>query len=834
MPEKKKTTKKASADDGEGKKSEKEKKPKKEKGEKKASAEKGEKKKSSKEKPADGDKKKSSKKAADGDKKKSSKKAADGEKAPKKKKAPAEDQPAETEEEEYEEEFDEYEDDGFEPEEPEPAPPPPPPEPETPEQIEERLKQERLAQARDKYSNVDAALKDVMIALDAENEAVLQRINAKAEKKAAGAVGSRLPERKFVDLAASRMSVEAQKRVIRSQEVLELVEMDIVSMDIFDMAPLTEYMLYMRSFGQNNANQASTQTGDAVYSAECQTESVEVAPAVVQFPDDMGFSAVASSGAAGDESGASRNVHRLAPFVQSAAQVCEALMDEAMVDTAQKAATFTSSFAFSSQYISIEPPAYLAGRPVLDVSFSVALPHLMLTVHAPPPKGSAPSPLGDKGLVVLWNLNDPQAPYRLLQYPSTVTTAAFSPDRGYLVFAGSAAGSVALWDLREYSYLHPPRDVGGKSLEIRNPTYSSDSLFGENHASPVSRILATARSRSADGLAEDEADAESQRGNLRVATLDETGQINVWLVTELLAVDWGGSESDYGLAIGGRVTLVKVAGLRVLQTLPREVQDMAGELRAFDFAFDPSDANQFFVGSDVAGAIVRGERFAPANRAATALPLLYTQNPLELPEPNSSLTSSGTLNGSGGIKAATPKNGTRPASRPGSVPPAAALLKASGADCSSIAFSPYQPQHFLAGYTDGSVALYSVSEPYPLATWETKFGQTILHIEWSSSRPCVFFAMTSSSIYTWDLLQNPSAPVSSEANTKKGKWTRFSLSEGRGTVRQPALGIAFNDGHAEVHIISARFTLKTEDEEQKFQQYLSRTVSIPATQAKVF
>ena len=43
----------------------------------------------------------------------------------------------------------------------------------------------------------------------------------------------------------------------RGKELMKLIELDVVGFDLFDMAPVKEYELYIKSFGRSNTKQVS-------------------------------------------------------------------------------------------------------------------------------------------------------------------------------------------------------------------------------------------------------------------------------------------------------------------------------------------------------------------------------------------------------------------------------------------------------------------------------------------------------------------------------------------------------------------------------------------------
>ena len=72
------------------------------------------------------------------------------------------------------------------------------------------------------------------------------------------------------------------------QELLAMIELDVVTFDLFELRPLSEYELYMRSFGSVGTRQVSSQTGGEMEEGEVQTEEVETREKWVQWPpEDM-------------------------------------------------------------------------------------------------------------------------------------------------------------------------------------------------------------------------------------------------------------------------------------------------------------------------------------------------------------------------------------------------------------------------------------------------------------------------------------------------------------------------------------------------------------------
>ena len=51
------------------------------------------------------------------------------------------------------------------------------------------------------------------------------------------------------------------------QDLSKLIELDTVTIDLFELPPLTEYEVYIKSFGSSDTRQASTQYNDSAFAA---------------------------------------------------------------------------------------------------------------------------------------------------------------------------------------------------------------------------------------------------------------------------------------------------------------------------------------------------------------------------------------------------------------------------------------------------------------------------------------------------------------------------------------------------------------------------------------
>jgi hypothetical protein len=141
------------------------------------------------------------------------------------------------------------------------------------------------------------------------------------------------------------------------------VEFDVISLELFDLPPLTEYKLYIRNFGNNNAVQVYVQTGEDDASVDTQTDEIEMDNKSVQFPEIT--SQITNSDVLNIN-----DTLKLVNFITKTSQVCEALLEENTIDTSQKKATFTSPFPFSIQYINLTFPKFLEFRTITSIFIS--------------------------------------------------------------------------------------------------------------------------------------------------------------------------------------------------------------------------------------------------------------------------------------------------------------------------------------------------------------------------------------------------------------------------------------------------------------------------------
>lgn len=459
----------------------------------------------------------------------------------------------------------------------------------------------------------------------------------------------------------------------RAKELANLVELDLVTINLFDMPPMTEYEMYIRSYGESNCAQTGSQTGMDGADREIQTETIQMRTKWTQEPphDLIGCGRdedeIEEDDAQQDEESAAKSrkedAARLGAFIGRAGLVVSAILEENLSlysVTQTKAATGLTCSENVARLASTIP--LFAGRSVRHISFCAAQPSLILAVLSPAPVVRSSDPLRSKGFVCVWNLNQPSIPQKILVCESQPTCATFGPNKASLAVAATEDGSCVLWDLREPSSLHRTESVGGVDYLLRHPTYSTDGIpAAQNHEAPVVSLVAirAASSRGSAAAAEPTgAGSASHSAAFQVATLDSGGVLKTWTVVELSSTDPASLSQELGLLPGGQVKLSSSATLQlgVSSRVAAEV------LQTFCFALFPNTPNKLLVGTNQ-GNTLHAMRF-----------------------------------------------GDRAAPR--------AFASPSGGDVSSLDFSPFAPEYFLAGCDSGHVALFKVDSAEPVDKWE--------------------------------------------------------------------------------------------------------------------
>ncbi|XP_058954836.2 cytoplasmic dynein 2 intermediate chain 1 isoform X2 [Pocillopora verrucosa] len=572
----------------------------------------------------------------------------------------------------------------------------------------------------------------------------------------------------------------------RGQELMHLIDLDVAVFDIFELPPLNEYELYIKNFGRSDTKQAYVQYNEDNVEKEVQTEDIETRTKWTQNPasDAAGF---------GDEEDdqekdlstlaekANIDSLRLSKFLQRAAQTCLIILEENVSEQTNTQFKDRKDMSCSDGFIQLATKhSYLEGRQVTCVHISPVQTYFLLTAYgAVKEQGKTASKaqpnIQEKGIVCFWNTNEPSEPQKVLICESTPRCCCLSPSKATLAFAGLEDGSVVAWDLRESSLMHSfsKISVGDSEVFLRPPTFSTAGVLrkDESHLSPVVSILPvvmpgdSARASGGTSVTSDDMSGLS----FQLASLEENAAINLWVVVELDRANDAGSESDLGLSPGGKIKLIRSSSI----SLHSPFRDFRSEmnLQSLIMRFLPHDPNHIYVGTD-GGYILHCERHG--SRA--------------------------------------PPKAHRPAIEN--------LVNVSAVD-----LSPWQLPCMLAGTEDGNLWLFNLKNEIPLFSWSTN-GNGIISVQWSRSRPSVFYVLDiNSNLHIWDLLKSDQGPVAVE-KFKHGRVVCFELSNdysasGIGIPgRNPELVLVFESGTVEIHKLSKAFTSASGEELDSFATYL--------------
>ncbi|CAH1241722.1 WDR60 [Branchiostoma lanceolatum] len=549
--------------------------------------------------------------------------------------------------------------------------------------------------------------------------------------------------RTFINFVAAKQRQVSKKVATktskRGKELMRLLELDFIGHDILDIPPLTEYELYIRSFGSSNTQQAYTQCGEDNIDREVQTEEVEITQKWTQHPSSQLNACGDDSSISGtdqDQETKAVDTVKLTNFLNRSCQVVAVLLEEDLASrTAEPKRSAHSNMAFSDNMVTlVTSQQLLAGRHVVSASFSPTQPQLLLLAFSLPAQGSSGNVLATvarRGLVCLWNITEPSRIQKVLTCEGTPTCCCFSPTRPTLAFAGTDHGSVVVWDLRELSSMHFVYKVGEDEWLIRSPTYTTDGVFGtESHHGAVNSlvpVVSVEESHRAAASAEKTQTAHGGGLSFQLASMDEGGAIIFWTVIEVSRSSFDASETDLGLTPGGLIKIVKSSSVN-LQKLSRKA-NLSGPMSARCLQLHLTDPNHFFIGTDM-GYILHMVR-----HGGRALPGLYTTEHETVTE------------------------------------------------VAAMDFCPFGFDYFLVVCGDGSVRLYNTDSDVPLMTWHDAAAGQPCRVLWSRSRPAVFYTVDESRVRVWDLLQDDSSPVISEQLPDGGRVTTCALA---GTPRSAA------------------------------------------------
>ncbi|XP_071417520.1 cytoplasmic dynein 2 intermediate chain 1 isoform X2 [Pithys albifrons albifrons] len=673
----------------------------------------------------------------------------------------------------YEDDFEDYEDD-FEDDEDKSA--------------EERDAEENL---REIPFSRTSEIEEIQRAISAENDRIFNSLPKKLENENKEPVMENQSETVrnsfggiFMDfqMANQRQSSRsmASKQKKRSSELLPLIDLDFSrSFSLLDLPPVNEYDMYIRNFGKMNTKQAYVQCNEDNLDRDIQTEEVETLEKWTQHPGESSL-----------VSGGPRNIQdmsvngaltpkidsqRLANFLRSACQVIAVLLEEDQVATQpKKLRSRQTSLSVSDSCFQLNTnQPFLHDRKISCLHVSQVQRQTLLSVHGLPQKAGGDL-LNRKSLICVWNIWQPSSPQKVLIADSEVMCCCFSPSKTTLVFAGTTDGSLLVWDLREDSRMHPHMMMSGTDWTFRVPTFSTDGILSlVNHTSPVLAVEPVSASLDTDhhsyGLSSLSYQEEKSGPPFQIASMDENGILNMWVVVELHKVDLAGSQTDLGLVPGGKVKLVHSSTMELNNSLfPKDIHQRMPLTLTIKFL--SSNPNHFIVGTNL-GLVGHGTR-----HDLKVVPKLF--RPQESRLRSISVT--------------------------------------------AIDFFPFGKPLFLVGCSDGSIRLHQMTSECPLMQWnDSTKGQPIIALHWALTRPAVFFALdAASNIYIWDLLENDLLPVAKETIPSEKVVAMALLGEPEKANGLLGIVLAKQSGQIDIHYVKKKWASPQPEESNKLHSLL--------------
>lgn len=653
----------------------------------------------------------------------------------------------------------------------------------------------------------DSEMDEVLKALDQENERLQQdsrqqpespreqkessynRYNNNYDDQDSDSEPARPVTRGLINFSGARqraMSRKAHSKTTkRAHDLLQMIELDVSSYDLFDLPPVKEYDLYIRSFGRTDTKQAYVQTNDDNIDRDIQTDEIDLRQKWTQHPpeDFTGCGRGDGEKDLDEEESAQQNkqqdLGRLNSFIQKAGQVISILLDEEKDQQRHEKADNRTNLALSEGYSQLTCLSILKGRSVEFAHFSPTQPNYLLTVYNKPAEASESNPVDRKGIICVWNTNEPSYPQRILACESQPVCCCFSPYKTTLVFAGMVDGSVCAWDLREPPALHKSVHYENSDHLLRYPTYNTAGIVEvDNHHSPITTLTPVVSYTDSDSSGQDSHEDSSGGLTFQLVSCEEMGILKFWVVAEISSPDMAGSEVDLGLSPGGRIKLVLSSSIKLRNPLREKTEttkEKQGYLRTFELQLSPGDLNHYYVGTEK-GFVYHGLRFG-----SKAYPRMFT------------------------------------------------ALSDAPVDIRTLDFSPFCHPCFLATTGDGDVHLFSTKTDTALVSWPARvWGTTgVRCAKWSPSRPCVFYVLDDNSrLYTFDLLEGDSMPAKIETLSQDARVTCLAFTSDVRTAgqggRNPQMLICMESGVTQIHTIAKEFREQQTLEDEFLPSYLAR------------
>jgi len=392
-----------------------------------------------------------------------------------------------------------------------------------------------------------------------EIKKALAEENAKALEKEKEEERSPSPQIEFATKSSFQVNISSktlQLQERRNKDLLEIIELEKETFNLFELLPLSEHDAMMESISKGNLQHSSVQSNADNNETEMQTEDVETKDAEAQWPGEMVLK---------EEKPINQNF--VNKFLRRVLPVVETLLEENVSNKTTKLSLnrdkssggIASQFSIGSSELFSE--LFSENGEVTNLLFFPGKKNYLVAVYKLTSKSS---------VLILWDVQNPRRPSRVLFSEGEVSCVIVPSNSEHILIAGTQQGSLLLFDLRESASFHPSVKVNNQKYTLRRPTYSSEAVV-EGHLAPVVQI-------------------QQVSGN-SVISLDNEGNLVAWSYVELGSADLSGSEIDLGLRVGGRAKLVKSNSLSLFSCYNRKPSLVKC------FAVSPYDHNTIIMSS---------------------------------------------------------------------------------------------------------------------------------------------------------------------------------------------------------------------------------------------
>ena len=557
-------------------------------------------------------------------------------------------------------------------------------------------------------------------------------------------------------------SKEENMKRTRLKNLMALIELDSVSVDLFEIPPISEYDVYIKQFGTGMRGQIGIQTYRDTFDCDTQTDTIVSRDKWIQHSIDTGV--CICGGTIEDTSNIfdyfsigtnlmQENVSDFFEFFSKTSQVMCVILEENIQNISRNVSQVSTepllSFTLPNS-IHFKSIPILDGRKIVSTSVSSIQSNSILLAYAPLLLDEHPlDTISMKGMLAYWNLNDPYQPRRLMECESTPTCCCFSPDRLTLAIAGCDNGAVAIWDFRDtFDTLTPLRDH--QNVHTYQPSYCTAMFSNQgSHYAPICAIDTIYRSgdKTPDTLIGDtRGDSEILSGlSFQIATADVQGVVNIWVVAQISEVDICGSLSDLCLTPGSRVKLIRTISISLI-TPSKISSKIKSTLSLTYLKFHPTDLNHYYAGTED-GLVIHGAR-----------------------------------------------NVSRPT-------PRSFKVKYQLMPVTSLDFHPIKTDYFVVSYKVGTFAIFNRKIADPILVMESEDFVSLKRVKWSRVHPSVLYTLSENGeLSYWDLLTDYMTCVKKEkVSANSIEIVDFDLTLERSGFKDGEIVLVFSDGSCQVH-----------------------------------